>query len=92
MEDMFSGKVTNPYVAQNKDKIQINPSGIFSSYMIYLKVKMERSDQALFRKFYTIHEDVIKFGQFIFQHSLKIQANAASIIRRYFPYKTDIRK
>ena len=44
MEDMFSGKVSFPYIAQNKDHVELDPSSIFSSYMIYLKIKMERAD------------------------------------------------
>ena len=40
MEDMFAGKVSNPYVATNKNGNEVDPSSIFSSYMLYLKTKM----------------------------------------------------
>ena len=87
MEDMFTGKVSNPYIAQNKEGTEVDPSSLFSSYISLVKIKMERSDEALIRKHFTIHEDVLKFGQSVFEHSLKLQKTAAYYIRKYIlPY------
>lgn len=56
MEDMFAGKVVNPYVAQNKEGLQLDPSSIYSSYLLYLKIKTERGQEGLIRKHFGIHE------------------------------------
>ena len=44
---------------------------------------MERADESLYRKHFIIHEDVMKFGQAIYEYSLKMQAIGISIIKNY---------
>jgi hypothetical protein len=82
MEDMYGGRVSSPYLAQNKDGEFMDPSSMYSSYFSHLFTKMERSEESLFRKHFLIREHVIKFGQALFDQSLKFQRNAIIAIRR----------
>lgn len=36
---MFMGKVRDPYVAQNKDGVEVNPSLIYSSLLSQIKLR-----------------------------------------------------
>jgi hypothetical protein len=40
MEEMFGGRVVNPYVAENREGVEVDPSGMYRSYLTYLQVKM----------------------------------------------------
>jgi hypothetical protein len=42
MDDFYGCKVKNPYVAQNKDFLEVHPSKLFGSYMNTLSIKMEK--------------------------------------------------
>ena len=41
---MFSGKVLQPYLAQNKDHNEVDPSSMYASLLGQIKLKMEKTD------------------------------------------------
>lgn len=55
MDEMYRGKVKNPYIAQNKDALEVDPSQIYASYLSNLKIRSERADEALVRRHFAIH-------------------------------------
>jgi hypothetical protein len=61
----------------------VDPSSMYESYLGYLLTKMERSDESVFRKHFVIHDEIIKFGQVIFDHNLKYQKCASFAIKKY---------
>jgi len=61
----------------------VDPSSMYESYLSYLSTKMERSDESIFRKHFVIHDEIIKFGQAIFDHSLKYQKYASFAVKKY---------
>ena len=40
MDEVFAGKVQYPYIAENKESVEVDPSKIYQSYLGYLQVKM----------------------------------------------------
>jgi hypothetical protein len=65
MDEMFSGKVSQPFLAQNKDRREVQPSALYSSLLAQIKLKMEKHDQTLMKKHASIEEEIVKFMQSI---------------------------
>lgn len=90
MQQIFAGKVQFPYIAENKDSVELDPSRIYHSYLSYLQIKMQRADESLFRRHFAIHEEIIKFGQSMFDHNLKFQRTACILLKRYRTFNLGI--
>lgn len=80
---MFSGKVISPYLAQNKYNEEVDPSKVYSSLLKQLSIKMERSDESLFYRFYSINGEVMKYTQYLHEHCVRTQKMTINLIKRY---------
>lgn len=41
---MFSGKVSFPYLGQNKEGMEVNTTSLYTTFQSLVKIKTERSD------------------------------------------------
>jgi hypothetical protein len=83
MEDMFSGKVLQPFLAQNKDHHEVDPSDIYASLLAQVKLRMEKNDETLQKRHASIQEEIVKFMQFTADHNIRTQKIAQALIKRY---------
>ena len=83
MDAMFGGRVSRPFTATNIKGVEINPSGIYASINDILTLRMEKNNDALERRHFQVHEDVMRLGQGIFEHSLRRIKITLQLIKKY---------
>lgn len=71
-----------PYLAQNKEGMEVNTSSLFNSFLSIVKIKMEKSDETLLRRLSLVSEEIARFMQATAEHSFKTQKIAFNIIKK----------
>ena len=82
MDEMFSGKVFMPYVAESRG-VEVDPSKVYNSYLYNIRMKCINSDETLIKKHFLIHDEIHNFTQYIYNHSYKMEEVAIALIKQY---------